>query len=383
VTKRLQKWISLSGARQNLGDYLITHRAEALLQEYVPEVELVRLPGMESLAAHRDKVLEADAIVILGGPGFRPDMWPGVYPLLDDICELGISVIPFGLGWKASGTGSDFVRSHTLDHSSKRLLEPLQALEIPLSCRDYYTYYMLRQSGFSRVLMTGCPAWYDLSNIGAPFTAPAAISRVGFSMPANAGLLTEQVVALVQALRRKLPHARIEAAFHHGLTYLGLSGSEAFFEHQRQLQNRLKAMGVPAHDLHGELAKISFYEKCDLHVGFRVHAHIYCLSQSRSSILLYEDARGAGVDDALGVPGIWATVPPVGGPRQKQAWRRILRRIGRKPSSLNRDTVEQFTWLLERHLQHGFQDLFGVPGRISRCFDTMTSFIGTLREKLL
>ena len=38
-----------------------------------------------------------------------------------------------------------------------------------------------------------------------------------------------------------------------------------------------------------------------LHVGMRVHAHIYNLSIRNPSLLLEEDGRGAGVNDALGL----------------------------------------------------------------------------------
>src|SRR5699024_8576119 len=43
---------------------------------------------------------------------------------------------------------------------------------------------------------------------------------------------------------------------------------------------------------------------CDLHIGYRVHAHIYFLSKRLPSILLHEDGRGNGVSEALNSPGI-------------------------------------------------------------------------------
>ena len=35
--------------------------------------------------------------------------------------------------------------------------------------------------------------------------------------------------------------------------------------------------------------KIDMYLDFDLHIGYRVHAHIYFLSKSKPSILLHED----------------------------------------------------------------------------------------------
>ena len=48
------------------------------------------------------------------------------------------------------------------------------------------------------------------------------------------------------------------------------------------------------------------YDNSDLHIGFRVHAHIYNLSMRKRSILIEEDGRGAGVNEALGLIGIKA-----------------------------------------------------------------------------
>ena len=41
-----------------------------------------------------------------------------------------------------------------------------------------------------------------------------------------------------------------------------------------------------------------------MHIGFRVHAHIYNLSKRNRTILLEEDGRGAGVNQALGLSNI-------------------------------------------------------------------------------
>lgn len=46
------------------------------------------------------------------------------------------------------------------------------------------------------------------------------------------------------------------------------------------------------------------YDSCFLHIGFRVHAHIYNLSQGNVSILINEDARGIGVNHALRIENV-------------------------------------------------------------------------------
>lgn len=57
-------------------------------------------------------------------------------------------------------------------------------------------------------------------------------------------------------------------------------------------------------DISGSKEGFKQYDECDLHIGFRVHAHIYNISMGNPSILINEDARGAGVNDALGIRNI-------------------------------------------------------------------------------
>jgi hypothetical protein len=45
----------LSGAKKNIGDFLITERAKKLLRKHKPEHELFQLPHWESLENNIDK----------------------------------------------------------------------------------------------------------------------------------------------------------------------------------------------------------------------------------------------------------------------------------------------------------------------------------------
>lgn len=73
-----------------------------------------------------------------------------------------------------------------------------------------------------------------------------------------------------------------------------------------ELSVRLRDEGFTVHDIAYGSAGFSLYDGCDLHVGPRVHAHIYNLSQRKRSILIEEDSRGAGVNEPLGLWSIKA-----------------------------------------------------------------------------
>ena len=45
-----------------------------------------------------------------------------------------------------------------------------------------------------------------------------------------------------------------------------------------------------------------YYSDCDFHIGSRLHAHLYFLSQSKKSFLTYVDDRMKGFSDLLAFP---------------------------------------------------------------------------------
>lgn len=68
-----------------------------------------------------------------------------------------------------------------------------------------------------------------------------------------------------------------------------------------KLRRELEDMRIEIHNIAYGCEGFRNYDECDLHIGYRVHAHIYNLSRRKRSILIEEDVRGAGVNHALGL----------------------------------------------------------------------------------
>ena len=75
---------------------------------------------------------------------------------------------------------------------------------------------------------------------------------------------------------------------------------------RKNLISALKEIGVKVHDISYGVDGFKIYDDCDLHLGYRVHAHIYNLSKRNISVLLEEDGRGAGANSALKLNNIIA-----------------------------------------------------------------------------
>jgi len=91
-------------------------------------------------------------------------------------------------------------------------------------------------------------------------------------------------------------HHSTEASFleTHNATKRHLSGHLAFI-------NWLKDNDISYKDIAGSAENlIVHYSDCDIHIGYRVHAHIFMTSVSKLSVLITEDGRGKALKDVFG-----------------------------------------------------------------------------------
>lgn len=162
-----------------------------------------------------------------------------------------------------------------------------------LGCRDLFTVRSLQKDNLNNLHMTGCPAWYDLDYIDkSSFRHDSQIKSIYISDPANLSN-TIYIAPIITLLKEKFPGANIRFIFHRGIQKSVVSIIDKFSD-------------VSYVDISGSSEGFRIYDKCDLHVGFRVHAHIYNLSIRNKTILIEEDGRGTGVDESLGLVSIKA-----------------------------------------------------------------------------
>lgn len=173
--------------------------------------------------------------------------------------------------------------------------------QYPLGCRDWYTIRTLQKSNVNNLIMTGCPAWYDLSKIDSlklnkKYNDIKITDNVtiGISDSASSGN-KPYFYSMVNFIIRKYYNADIKLFFHRGISNEDLAKVNLLCKECSRLTYV---------DISGSAEGFKQYNQCFLHIGFRVHAHIYNLSQGNVSILINEDARGIGVNHALGIENI-------------------------------------------------------------------------------
>lgn len=288
----------MSGAYVNAGDFLIENRTRLLLERFLEKADVHILKRNLKYDSKINELNDYDLIVFGGGPGYQRNIYPQSIPFISELQALHTPVILLGWGWKGRAATEKYLYHLSFSEQTRMFLRFIESGGAPFGCRDWYTARFLKNQGFHHTIMTGCPAWYDLDcidhlKINKVWKSENASPFICISDPAYE-LNIPVMKFLVIHLRENHPNARIQMVFHRGLKNRDLLLQHDFLE----------KYNVTYTDISGNAEGFQQYDKCHLHIGFRVHAHIYSLSRGNISVLLNEDARGTGVNDALGIQNI-------------------------------------------------------------------------------
>lgn len=283
-------YLLLHRALRNAGDFLIFERARRLIADRRPGVVLDTAEAWRPLANQvpAERLRGYRALVVCGGPGYAPGM-AARYPL-GDLAPLPPLVL-LALGAKIEPGTDAQLADFRLPDEDRHFLETVLTRTTAIGARDPLTAELLARSGIERVLMTGDPAWYDLERIAEPIRVPAQVKVIAITPPANPAAF-RQATSLFRALAAARPAARLRVIHHRGV--------------QRPFAALAARHGWDQEDITGSADGFTTYDRADLHVGYRVHAHLYATSRGVPSYLVAEDSRGLGMLRAmpgLGLPG--------------------------------------------------------------------------------
>ena len=228
--------------------------------------------------------------------------WPGLTP--NQLASATIRFVPFGIGIHGDPSLNNGLASVT-----KELLRLIHERITYSSWRCPHTVDFLSKELpelKNQFLMTGCPVTYDtplLSN--KPFSTKTDHIAVTVT---ERGDFWERETATLDYAARKFPHSKrhlvLQQNFH----------PENWHSRWTQLWKPMDA--TPAKALRAYAAQLGFkviapssveqalalYRQMDLHIGSRLHAHLYCISQARRSFLIPIDGRSIGIAESLDFP---------------------------------------------------------------------------------
>ena len=378
----MNQYVLLTGGKNNSGDFLIKHRAKELLSRLRPDREIVDYDGWKPLTPEQIDVINASkALLLTGGPALQEKMWPVIYPLTENLDAIRVPVILMGTGWKSVDGSWQASYDYPLSDSTLALLKKIEGSGYLSSVRDYHTMNVLFHRGFKRVLMTGCPALYSYQHLKKPLSYPEAVQNVSFSMGVsfvqNEGMERSMKDTLLR-LKKYFAGQNFKVIFHHSLNSdvfnQAYNGNELFAVRHAQMAEWLKKNEINFLDISGSAEKMfEHYSQCDLHIGYRVHAHILMNSISKPSILLNEDGRGKALKEVIGGLIFDAYRYTKSG---QDFFSKVSRRLGRRIQPMTADTElpQNLISHLEYEMKHHYPRVSQARHNIDRHFSQMEKF---------
>ncbi len=373
------RYILLTGSKNNAGDFLIKHRAKKLLSALRSDREILDWNVWEPFDEEKLSIVNASrALILTGGPALQKNMYPGKYKLHSDLRAIKTPIVSMGIGWSCERGEWRDIHDYTLTPQTHALLRQMQEHGVMSSVRDYHSLHVLLSNGYTNTLMTGCPALYSLPHVAQSSVERGEIRRIGFSLGVSMRHSHSMFVQMQESLlllRRLFPKAQIETVFHHSLEPQKAQVGTKIRAVQQRFVAWLEREGFGYVDISGSAeALIEYYSEVDLHVGYRVHAHIFMSSISKRSILINEDGRGKALEKVIG--GVtFAAYDAISDSKIIKSLSRLSTRIGRHTP--NRHLLRDLEDALVYEMEHGIK-LAQPRSEIDRHFPIMQRFLAQL-----
>ena len=371
----MKRFSLLSGAYINAGDFLIVDRTKKLLRYVYPDCEITEYKRDQKLDGYLEVINRTDALIIAGGPAYMMNIYPDIIPLVDNLEDIKTKIIAIGLGWYGKSVDEKYIDNYIFTKKTQKLLERISKDAKVLTCRDWYSVKVLNKNGFPNSILTGCPAWNNLekkSMCTFRKNLDFKYGKICISDPANEVNLEESFI-LANYLHNIYPKSEIHFVFHR-LNIKNLKINSYI--------NKLKSLGIIVDDITGGVNGMEIYDDCDLHIGYRVHAHIYNSSNRNISIFIEEDGRGTGVNEALGILGIKAYNSFKIGGKNDDYIARLMRMINKKIMLLKKYSNRNFENNIKEYIdiieQNNYSQYYTAFYNLKLYHEKMIDFISTI-----
>lgn len=297
----------------NGGDFLIYERIVEILKATYPEAAIV-LNLQNDMKFDIDEVNGYDAVITGGGGAQYAEPYVRTSFFYQHFNEIKVPIHYMGTG--LYGVNGENSTVYEYPYSEEIINYFNQVIERggQLATRDWIVDTIFRNCGIQGAVMAGCPAWYDREmldkaesdavfqkSFGKKTIRTIAVSNHGLTKNAQdheKKLL--QMKQLIVFLQGRFPGAKVLLTFNDG--YI----TKYSKDYNLAVQKWAQQQGVECVDLSSDAAKFKALDIIDIHVGFRVHTHIYCISKMIPSLLIEEDIRGFGMNETLHLPHITA-----------------------------------------------------------------------------
>jgi hypothetical protein len=257
----------------NIGDGFIDHCIENSFKAFSSEEPILRFTTRTALtSADVEKINSTKALIVCGTNLYGPN-----FKLNFSMNDVKIPVIPISVGWTGIGNRKNF--SFTAE--AKRLLQEIHERIPASSVRCLHSKQLLDTVlPEDKTIHTGCAVSYFDYIFGKNETPEEKILVISIT---NRG---DQASSEMQRLKD------IHDTFK-GKYKIYISLNQNLGNH-----NILKQYGtiISSNNIHDYF---SIYDKAEMHIGSRLHTHLYFLARKKKSYLLTFDGRQEGFAHSL------------------------------------------------------------------------------------
>ncbi|MGE6659867.1 polysaccharide pyruvyl transferase family protein [Pseudomonas sp. NPDC077408] len=270
---------------RNVGDKLISASAIKLIRYRVKDYDPVMVFREEPLERFDNISLRT-----ILAPGFSVNdaTYPTLFRLYENIQNLPDTFFPVGCSFQHLVPKKDTYDQYNYSDTTLSIFESIVERSGPLPCRDELIVKMLNRNGVP-AFYCGDLALYDDDVIGSKFVPPTTIKSLVFTVQHKPKYM-QQSFAMLDLIKKEFPAASLYVVHHSKIN-----------KYSKQVSEYAKSVGFIEKDLSGEVSNLEFYDKIDLHIGYRLHGHISFLRRRKPSCLLIEDSRSFGVANTEGL----------------------------------------------------------------------------------
>lgn len=288
----------------NIGDGFILRAIERCLGRFHEDLVLTgrEKPPPAAMAG----LEQCDAVVLAGANQLNDDftVWPGA--TAEDVRAMGPRFVPFGIGLHGEPGYNDGLS----ETARAQILAIHERVEYSSwRCPNTVAYLEKHVPELrGRFLMTGCPVTFNAPLLEGDAFHPGE-DNVAVTVTER-GDFWKRELTLLEEVAHLFPKARKTLVLHQDFDPMPANEADlptegAFApppQSAADLRRRARALGYVVIAPATADEAIAFYRHVDIHIGSRLHAHLFFLSRARRSWLVPVDGRSTGMADCLGFP---------------------------------------------------------------------------------
>jgi hypothetical protein len=289
----------------NAGDYLVRRGVEELLKYFDIMYDKCYAEDFSL-----NEIQKYSALIIGGGPQYSNRLYKNdSYKVYNVYKEIQIPIFFEGAGIYNSTCLPNDIFSNCFIDEMIEFYKYIDCNGGGYGCRDYISQTILKKNGLLNGNMIGCPAWFSKDDLQLEGIRPNVKLKPEKIIVSDAGITkleknqvtkAQQTIEVIEFLKDKFKSAKIIFSYNNGIHTRYSSKCNNI------VKEYLEKEKIDYYNMENNEDMFAIYDDCDLHIGFRLHSHIYCMRKHIPSILIEEDARGYGFNDTVGLPHITA-----------------------------------------------------------------------------